>query len=111
MLNKTEFKLRNRALSEQNIINHYRTKVFSLTFIAYALSHLSRKAYTTCKVEMKDAGLDPLILSAMDTVFMFCYALGSVIGGHLGDTYHAPTIIGLGYNTYHQYHILIYIHA
>lgn len=67
-----------------------------MTFIAYAMSHLLRKSYTTCKVEMVEAGLAPLLLSAMDTVFMFSYAVGSVCSGRLGDTFHAPTIIGLG---------------
>jgi sugar phosphate permease len=96
MLTKPKIKLRNRALSEQATIQYYRKKVFALTFIAYAMSHLLRKSYTTCKVEMAEAGLDPLVLSAMDTVFMFCYAIGSVCSGRLGDTFHAPTIIGLG---------------
>jgi sugar phosphate permease len=88
--------MRNRALSEQATIQYYRNKVFVFTFIAYAMSHWLRKAYTTCKVEMTESGLDPLILSAMDTVFMFCYSIGSVVSGHLGDNFHAPTIIGLG---------------
>lgn len=97
MSNKSTVKLRNRALSEQTTISYYRQKVFGMTFIAYAMSHLLRKSYTTCKVQMtEEAGLDPLILSAMDTVFMFCYAIGSVCTGRLGDTFYAPTIIGLG---------------
>ena len=96
MLTKRKVELRNRALSEKATIQHYRKIVFATTFIAYAMSHLLRKSYTTCKVEMEEAGLDPLILSAMDTVFMFCYAIGNVCSGRLGDTFHRPTIIGLG---------------
>lgn len=61
------------------------------------MSHFSRKSYTNVKVELqKEAGLDPIIMSQMDTVFMFFYAIGSFFSGKLGDTYHAPSVVGIG---------------
>lgn len=60
------------------------------------MSHFSRKSYTNVKVELKATGFDPILLSQMDTAFMFCYAIGSFFSGQLGDKYHAPTVVGLG---------------
>ena len=89
-------KMRNRAMRDKSAIDYNRRKVFAMTFIAYAMTHMLRKSYTTCKVEMEQAGMSPILLSSMDTIFMFSYAVGSVCSGRLGDTFHAPTIIGLG---------------
>jgi sugar phosphate permease len=76
---------------------NYRNVVYYLTFLAYAMSHFSRKSYTNVKVQMKgQAGMDPILLSQMDTAFMFFYAIGSYFSGRLGDMFHAPTIIGYG---------------
>lgn len=50
------------------------------------MSHFSRKSYTNVKVQLKLAGVDPILLSQMDTVFMICYAIGSFFSGKLGDT-------------------------
>jgi sugar phosphate permease len=78
-------------------VAHYRNIVYYITFVAYAMSHFSRKSYTNVKVELqKEAGLNPIIMSQMDTVFMFFYAIGSFFSGKLGDTYHAPTVVGYG---------------
>ena len=43
-----------------------------------------------------EAGLDQNVLSEMDSVFMFTYAIGSFISGRLGDTYRPSTIIAIG---------------
>jgi OPA family glycerol-3-phosphate transporter-like MFS transporter 1/2 len=77
-------------------LSKYRTLVYSSTFVAYAMSHFSRKCYTNIKVQLKGIGVDPILLSQMDTAFMFCYAIGSFFSGKLGDTYHAPSIVALG---------------
>jgi sugar phosphate permease len=77
-------------------LSKYRTIVYSSTFVAYAMSHFSRKCYTNVKVQLKLLGMDPILLSQMDTTFMFFYAIGSFFSGQLGDTYHAPTVVGLG---------------
>lgn len=78
-------------------IAKYRNIVYYLTFIGYAMSHFSRKSYTNVKVQLKgSAGIDPILLSQMDTTFMFFYAIGSFFSGKIGDTYHAPTVMGIG---------------
>ena len=85
-----------KVINEEKLLK-YRNIVYYLTFIAYGMSHFSRKSYTNVKVQMKgQAGIDPILLSQMDTVFMFFYAIGSFFSGRLGDTFHAPTIIGYG---------------
>eukprot|EP01041_Mallomonas_annulata_P010554 gene10554-22013_t len=82
---------------DQVAIAKYRNIVYYLTFFAYAMSHFSRKSYTNVKVQLKTkAGIDPILLSQMDTTFMFFYAIGSFFSGKLGDTFHAPTVIGIG---------------
>jgi len=82
---------------DQVAIAKYRNLVYYLTFFAYAMSHFSRKSYTNVKVQLKgSAGVDPILLSQMDTTFMFFYAIGSFFSGKLGDTYHAPTVVGIG---------------
>ena len=60
------------------------------------MSHFSRKSYTTVKVQLEADNLDAILLSRMDTIFMCCYAIGSFFSGNIGDTYHAPTVIGIG---------------
>lgn len=88
---------RNGLKFDEEKIGYYRNVVYFLTFIAYAMSHFSRKSYTNVKVQMKgQSGMDPILLSQMDTAFMFFYAIGSFFSGRLGDTFHSPTIIGLG---------------
>lgn len=82
---------------DEEKLTKYRNLVYFLTFLAYAMSHYSRKSYTNVKVQMKgQAGMDPILLSQMDTAFMFFYAIGSYFSGRLGDMFHAPTIIGYG---------------
>lgn len=81
--------------NERNLAK-YRNIVYYSTFVAYAMSHFSRKCYTNVKVELKGIGFDPILLSQMDTGFMFFYAIGSLCSGQLGDRLHAPTVVGLG---------------
>ena len=85
----------NSAENEKNLAK-YRNVVYYSTFVAYAMSHFSRKCYTNVKVQLKALGFDPILLSQMDTTFMFFYAIGSFFSGQLGDHFHAPTVVGLG---------------
>lgn len=71
-------------------------RVFLATFVNYAMSHWTRKAYTNVKVQMMAAGVDPLVLASMDSSFMFTYAGGSFITGMLGDRFSPTFIVGLG---------------
>jgi hypothetical protein len=96
MSEKTSLLGRKLPFDEEKLAK-YRNVVYYLTFLAYAMSHFSRKSYTNVKVQMKgQAGMDPILLSQMDTAFMFFYAIGSYFSGRLGDMFHAPTIIGCG---------------
>jgi OPA family glycerol-3-phosphate transporter-like MFS transporter 1/2 len=70
--------------------------VFLVTFVNYAMSHISRKCYTNVKMNLVAAGVDKIILSQMDTGFMFTYAIGSFISGRLGDMFPQNVIIGVG---------------
>ena len=65
----------------------WRAVIFFVTFVNYAMSHISRKCYTNVKMDLVKAGVDKIILSQMDMGFMFTYAIGSFISGRLGDTF------------------------
>ena len=51
--------------------------VFLITFLNYAMAHFSRKCYTNVKTDLVEAGVDKIILSQMDTAFMFTCAARS----------------------------------
>merc|ERR1719482_1272844 len=69
--------------------------IFAVTFVNYAMSHISRKCYTNVKTDLVAAGVDKIILSQMDTAFMFTYAIGSFISGRLGDMFPQNAVIGV----------------
>ena len=64
--------------------------MFLITFLNYAMAHFSRKCYTNVKTDLMASGVDKIILSQMDTAFMFTYAIGSFISGRLGPGRHLP---------------------
>eukprot|EP00320_Phaeocystis_rex_P006520 CAMPEP_0119056778 /NCGR_PEP_ID=MMETSP1178-20130426/1352_1 /TAXON_ID=33656 /ORGANISM="unid sp, Strain CCMP2000" /LENGTH=445 /DNA_ID=CAMNT_0007037541 /DNA_START=36 /DNA_END=1371 /DNA_ORIENTATION=- len=70
--------------------------VFLITFLNYAMAHFSRKCYTNVKTDLIASGVDKIILSQMDTAFMFTYAIGSFISGRLGDMFPQNVVIGVG---------------
>lgn len=70
--------------------------VFASTFLNYAYAHWTRKCYTNVKVQLMDAGVSPLTLTAMDSGFMFTYAGGSFVTGMLGDRFSPVGVVGLG---------------
>ena len=82
--------------SSNDILSRGRRLVYASTFVAYAMFHFSRKCYTNIKVELKAIGINPILLSQMDTAFMFCYAVGSFFSGQLGDRFHAPSVVACG---------------
>jgi len=73
-----------------------RTLVFESTFINYAMSHWTRKAYTNVKVYLIQSGVSPITLAAMDSGFMFTYAGGNFITGQLGDHFSPVVVISIG---------------
>jgi OPA family glycerol-3-phosphate transporter-like MFS transporter 1/2 len=70
--------------------------VFLATFLNYAYAHWTRKCYTNVKVQLMDAGVSSLTLTAMDSGFMFTYAAGSFVTGMLGDRFSPTFVVGLG---------------
>ena len=77
-------------------LSSWRKVIFFVTFVNYAMSHISRKCYTNVKTDLVASGVDKIILSQMDMAFMFTYAIGSFISGRLGDTFPQNVIIGVG---------------
>jgi len=78
-------------------LKKYQPWAFFVTFGGYFMAHFARKCYSTVKTQLEStAGYSPLILSEMDTVFMGTYAVGNIISGKLGDTYHPSTILAIG---------------
>ena len=51
--------------------------IFLITFVNYAMDNFSRKCYTNVKTDLVEAGVDKIILSQMDTAFMFTCAARS----------------------------------
>ena len=73
--------------SDEAAMQHWRKRIFMITFVNYAMAHVARKCYTNVKTDLVEAGVDKIILSQMDMSFMFTYAIGSFISGRLGDTF------------------------
>jgi len=75
----------------------YQPWAFFITFGGYFMAHFSRKCYSTVKQQLENkAGISPLVLSEMDTVFMATYAAGNIINGKLGDTFNPTTVLAIG---------------
>lgn len=70
--------------------------VFAATFTNYAMAHWTRKCYTNVKVQLMAVGVSAYTLAAMDSAFMFTYALGSFITGPLGDRFSPSAVVGIG---------------
>jgi len=71
--------------------------VYTITFVAYAMSHFSRKCYTNVKSNLKEeAGMSKEMLGLLDSVFMFFYAVGSYFSGSLGDRMNPSHVVGAG---------------
>jgi len=85
-------------LGEQSVASlaSWRRTIFLVTFVNYAMAHVTRKCYTNVKTELVADGVDQVILSQMDTAFMLTYAIGTFISGRLGDIYPQNIIIAIG---------------
>jgi sugar phosphate permease len=77
-------------------MKNWQKTIFMMTFVNYAMAHFSRKCYTNVKTNLVASGVDSVILSQMDTAFMFTYAIGSFASGRLGDMFPQNVIIGVG---------------
>lgn len=85
--------------NEENLkrLKGYQWWAFFVTFGGYFMAHFSRKCYSTVKTQLQFlAGYSPLFISAMDSTFMFTYAIGNVISGKAGDTLNPTTVLAFG---------------
>jgi sugar phosphate permease len=92
----SESLLSEKSSDDAKKMDAWRRTIFSITFVNYAMAHVARKCYTNVKTDLVASGVDAVILSQMDTAFMFTYAIGSFISGRLGDMFPQNVIIGVG---------------
>jgi hypothetical protein len=69
--------------------------IFFITFANYLIMHFARKVYTNVKTELVLAGVDKVVLSQMDTAFMFAYAIGTFISGRIADIFPQNVVLGI----------------
>ena len=69
--------------------------IFFITFANYLIMHFARKVYTNVKTELVLAGVDEVVLSQMDTAFMFAYAIGTFISGRIADIFPQNVVLGI----------------
>eukprot|EP01084_Bolivina_argentea_P024114 44994_1 len=88
---------RQEEIKNNKSLRSHQFYVYMSTFVAYAMSHFSRKCYTNIKVHLiKYGGMNKVLLSGLDTAFMFSYAVGSFFSGSLGDRLYPPMVVGSG---------------
>uniref|UniRef100_A0AAY4ELG5 Sugar phosphate exchanger 3 n=1 Tax=Denticeps clupeoides TaxID=299321 RepID=A0AAY4ELG5_9TELE len=98
---------------------HHHLVVFLLTFFSYVLLHSSRKTFSNVKVSISaqwtptarnsillptwednrlfaDAEGATLFLGALDTIFLFSYAVGLYISGVIGDRLNLRYVLSFG---------------
>jgi len=75
----------------------HQRQVFFLTFVSYLISHFARKCYSTIKHDLHTHhSLSSLLISTMDTIFMFTYAIGNILSGNLGDLTDGKCVMTIG---------------
>ncbi|MEK6606048.1 MAG: MFS transporter [Myxococcota bacterium] len=73
------------------------SRVFVLTWVAYASYYLTRKNFSVSKSAIEDAfGLDPRALGLIDTGYLAAYAVGQFAMGLLGDRIGSRRLVGVG---------------
>ena len=78
---------------------HWRRRIFGVTWLAYAGLYLTRKAFSVAKNEMKKPevlGLSKGQMSVMDGSYSAAYALGQLFWGTLGDRYGTRRVVLIG---------------
>lgn len=74
-----------------------RTRVFALTWLAYASYYLGRKGFSVTKVAIaRELGVGTEVLASIDTGYLVAYALGQVPSGVAADRFGARWLIGAG---------------
>ena len=63
----------------------------------YSLTNSLKPAYSNIKSELISIHtISGGLLSKLDGVFMLTYAIGNIMSGKYADTWHAPTLCGIG---------------
>ncbi|XP_051976983.1 sugar phosphate exchanger 3 isoform X2 [Xyrauchen texanus] len=80
---------------------HHQLVAFLLTFFSYVLLHSSRKTFSNVKTWednrlFSDAGEATLFLGALDSIFLFSYAVGLYISGVIGDRFNLRYVLSFG---------------
>jgi OPA family sugar phosphate sensor protein UhpC-like MFS transporter len=79
--------------------DHWRRRIFVVTWLAYAGYYLTRKAFSVAKNELKkpeNLGLSKAQMSAMDGAFSAVYALAQFFWGTLGDKFGPRRVVLIG---------------
>jgi OPA family sugar phosphate sensor protein UhpC-like MFS transporter len=78
---------------------HWRRRIFGVTWLAYAGLYLTRKSFSVAKNELKKPGVLGLTkaqMSGMDGAYSAVYALGQFFWGTLGDRYGTRKVVLFG---------------
>ena len=74
-----------------------RARVFSLTWLSYAVYYFGRKSFPVVKATLEtQLGISRGTLGAIDTAYLTTYAVGQFTMGRLGDRVGARRLIGFG---------------
>uniref|UniRef100_A0A7S3JXP8 Major facilitator superfamily (MFS) profile domain-containing protein n=1 Tax=Aureoumbra lagunensis TaxID=44058 RepID=A0A7S3JXP8_9STRA len=82
--------------AEEQITLKMQAWVYLVTWVQYAMNHVTRKCYTNVKNIFISKGLSKMVLGRMDAGFMFTYAFGAPLAGQLGDMFNPSKVLGLG---------------
>lgn len=80
----------------------YQSYIFILTFLTYAVLHISREGWAFLKDAVSEhhypgIGINSNQLGTIDMVFLGFYSVGLFISGVLGDNMNKKLLIGVGY--------------
>lgn len=71
--------------------------IFGLTFFAMVSRHSALSGWSMSKEQASDElGFSTTEIGAFDTVFLFFYALGNFVSGHLADHYPVRVVVPIG---------------
>ena len=73
-------------------------QVFILTFLCMVSRHACLEGWYVMKpeIEKEVEGVDSTILGAIDTIYLFFYAIGLYISGSLEDRFSMKNVISIG---------------
>ncbi|MBX3745290.1 MAG: MFS transporter [Verrucomicrobiae bacterium] len=81
------------------VYEHWRWRIFAITWLAYAGYYLTRKSFSVAKIEMGkpgELGLSHTEMAWIDGGFLVAYALGQFVWGLSGDRFGTRRVILTG---------------